>query len=133
MITLKDFRITVEFKNMRPVAIRLSDRGNYSRILIAPEFSDILNPLLRDLRRLERENFIDDTPSIPERTREQHIKWCKRRASEYLEDGDFRNAVTSMISDLTKHPETANHGMNGMALFSIQDFPEAKRFIEGFN
>lgn len=40
-------------------------------------------------------------------TREEHLEWCKVRAREYLERGDLANAVASMGSDLSKHPDTA--------------------------
>ena len=39
-------------------------------------------------------------------TRDEHLAWCKARALEYLDAGDLVNAVASMASDLTKHPET---------------------------
>jgi hypothetical protein len=39
-------------------------------------------------------------------TREEHIAECKRRAIEYLDEGDVLNGITSMLSDLDKHPET---------------------------
>lgn len=41
------------------------------------------------------------------RTREEHLQWCKDRALEYYNDGELLNAVTSMMSDLKKHPDTA--------------------------
>jgi len=34
------------------------------------------------------------------------MAWCKERANEYLAHGDVSNGVTSMLSDLDKHPET---------------------------
>ena len=39
-------------------------------------------------------------------SREDHIRWCKDRALEYVKLGDLDNAIASMQSDLTKHPET---------------------------
>lgn len=39
-------------------------------------------------------------------TRDEHLAWCKRRAHEYIERGDLRDAVTSMWNDLNKHPDT---------------------------
>lgn len=38
--------------------------------------------------------------------RATHLQWCKNRALEYVEIGDLENAITSMKSDLAKHPET---------------------------
>ena len=39
-------------------------------------------------------------------SRAEHLAWCKRRALEYLDAGDGDQAITSMMSDLNKHPET---------------------------
>jgi hypothetical protein len=42
-------------------------------------------------------------------TRDEHLLWCMVRALAYLERGNVREGYTSMLSDLTKHPELANH------------------------
>lgn len=70
-------------------------------------------------------------------TRAEHLEWCKKRAREYLDDGDVKNAVTSMLSDLSKHPETKDMSMGGFAQVGIHaimrlDVAFARRFIEGF-
>jgi hypothetical protein len=39
-------------------------------------------------------------------SRKEHLEWCERRALEYVEMGDLKNAYASMASDLRKHPET---------------------------
>lgn len=66
------------------------------------------------------------------------MDFCKRRALEYLDKGDVANAVTSMLSDLGKHPETALRdgsplGMLGMMAVMPNDATVARRFINGFN
>ena len=71
-------------------------------------------------------------------TREEHLAWCKQRALEYLDAGDIKNAVTSMLSDLGKHPETAipsGSVLNtlGMQAIMNHDDAAARRFIVGFN
>jgi hypothetical protein len=71
-------------------------------------------------------------------TREQHLAWCKTRAHEYLDRGDLQNAVTSMLSDLSKHPETKTSasgvlGQLGMMTIMQNDLAGARRFIDGFN
>lgn len=71
------------------------------------------------------------------KTREQHLEWCKVQAREYLAEGDLMNAVTSMMSDLEKHPETAIRGdatllMVGIFAINSGDPKEVSRFIEGF-
>lgn len=69
-------------------------------------------------------------------TRDEHLAWCKRRAHEYLDhDGDVRNAITSMMSDLGKHPETTLTlpEMNlAMAIMVANDQARARQFIDGF-
>lgn len=67
-------------------------------------------------------------------TREEHLEWCKKRAREYLDEGDSMQAVTSMLSDLSKHEETRRIGKNlGMlGMFACTSMREARRFIEGF-
>lgn len=74
------------------------------------------------------------------RTREQHLEFCKVRAREYLDEGDLMNAVTSMMSDLDKHPETRlgdGPGAGtlmwlGILAVNSGDPREVSRFIEGF-
>ena len=70
-------------------------------------------------------------------TRVEHLAWCKKRAHEYLDRGDIRNAVASMMSDLNKHPETKlNDGtlsMLGLMAAASEDLNEARRYIDGFN
>lgn len=69
--------------------------------------------------------------------RQQHLEWCKKRAHEYLARGDVQNAVTSMLSDMDKHPETAlkapTLAMLGMMAIQSGSTTEARRFIDGFN
>lgn len=70
-------------------------------------------------------------------TREEHLQWCKDRALEYVDQGELQQAMTSLMSDLRKHPETAGHGavplMMGMAMSGHLDTPgEMRKFIEGF-
>jgi hypothetical protein len=73
-------------------------------------------------------------------TRDEHLEFCKRRALEYLDRAnDPRNAFTSMLSDLRKHPELENHagvriGVGFMCLPGWIDNPhEVRRWIVGFN
>ena len=69
--------------------------------------------------------------------RKSHLEWCKKRAHEYLARGDVPNAVTSMLSDLGKHPETdlKNPMLTMLGMLAVQsgDVSEARRFIDGFN
>ena len=70
--------------------------------------------------------------------RQEHLDWCKKRALEYLDQGDVVNAIASMMSDMTKHEETAP-AMKSPTLIALglqaamDNVGEARRFIEGFN
>ena len=71
-------------------------------------------------------------------SRAEHLEHCKRLAREYLAEGDGMNAVTAMLSDLQKHPETRldDGGMLtllGMRAILSGDIEQCRRFIEGFN
>lgn len=71
-------------------------------------------------------------------TRGEHLNWAKVRALEYLDDGDLKNAVVSMLSDLRKHPELENHagarlGVGLMLGGMLRDRHEIRRWIVGFN
>jgi hypothetical protein len=71
-------------------------------------------------------------------TREEHMKWCKQRALEYVKRGDFSQAVASMGSDLEKHPETKNHAgiqLGFLALISgqLKTAEDCRKFIHGFH
>lgn len=69
-----------------------------------------------------------------DRTREEHLAWCKQRALAFLPD-DPQQAFTSMASDLNKHDETCGHsGVEiGFALLMADNIHEMREFIEGFN
>ena len=71
-------------------------------------------------------------------TRNEHMIWCKKRALEYVESGDIAGGYASMLSDLKKHPETADHIGIGLGLMlmmngKLSTAREMKTFIEGFN
>ena len=69
-------------------------------------------------------------------TRAEHLEWCKTRALAYVERGDLHNAFTSLMSDLSKHPETEDHGALelGMMLMLgglLNTSKDMRDFIEG--
>lgn len=70
-------------------------------------------------------------------TRSEHLQWCKDRALKYLDAGDFRQAATSMMSDLSKHPETANYPavLNQLVMLKLinRNVEGVRRWIVGFN
>lgn len=68
-------------------------------------------------------------------TRDEHLEWCKRQALEYADKGDLLNAVTSMGSDLDKHPElgcNAHLLMLGAMRAQNGDYWGVRKWIEGF-
>jgi len=68
-------------------------------------------------------------------TRDEHLAWCKKRALAYLPDNPLE-AMTSMGSDLKKHPELENHiGLAIMPMFygAHNDERAVRHWIEGFN
>lgn len=68
-------------------------------------------------------------------TRAEHLQWAKDRALEYL-PADPLNAMTSMMSDLTKHDELKGHvGLRIAPMFygAHNDPREVRKWIEGFN
>jgi hypothetical protein len=68
--------------------------------------------------------------------RDEYLVRCKKRALEYLNRGDVKNAIVSMQSDLSKHEDFRgiSDKLMPMALFIMinNDHREARRFIEGF-
>jgi hypothetical protein len=69
-------------------------------------------------------------------SREEHLAWCKARAHEYLDRGDIKNGVTSMLSDMGKRDDTKVNptlALFGMKVIIDQDMIEAVRFVDGFN
>jgi hypothetical protein len=67
--------------------------------------------------------------------RSEHLALCKKRALEYLDQGDLMNAVTSMGSDMSKHPETGISPVLwqlGTLHLINHDALGVRRWIEGF-
>ena len=75
------------------------------------------------------------------RTREEHLKFCKDRAMEYVNKGNLLEGVTSMMSDLGQHPETAESAGGALAMLGLMACQQAQsgdregvvRYIQGFN
>ena len=70
--------------------------------------------------------------------RSEHLKWCKERANEYIEQNDTQGAFASFNSDMLKHPETSNHlalEMGTMLLISgnLSNQSQMREWINGFN
>ena len=69
-------------------------------------------------------------------TSTEHMEWAKKRALVYVDRGELRDAVASMISDLGKHPDTecpAFLGVAGMLASADGDADFVRHWIEGFN
>ena len=73
------------------------------------------------------------------RTRAEHLQWCKDRAMKYVDASDYNSAVTSMLSDLGKHPDTessANGFLAQLGMMELMNGPTTEsitRYIQGFN
>jgi hypothetical protein len=70
--------------------------------------------------------------------RDEHLACCKQRALQYVDRGEIMEGLTSMFSDVTKHPDMKNHkgvdiGVMMMAGGMLRSAADARRFIEGFN
>lgn len=70
--------------------------------------------------------------------RAEHLAWAKERALEYADNGDAPNALGSLISDLTKHEDTAGHpgiALGGSLMMNghLNSPQQVREFIEGFN
>lgn len=71
-------------------------------------------------------------------TRAEHLQWAKSRALEYVDAGDTTNALASMINDLRKHPETADHPAVELGVMlamsgNLSTAQQMREFINGFN
>lgn len=71
-------------------------------------------------------------------SREQHLEWCKKRALAYVDQEYPQEALSLMISDLRKHPKTADHpgialALGRMAFGDLTAKDQVREFIEGFN
>lgn len=65
-------------------------------------------------------------------TRADHLAWAKQRALDELGHGNRSDAIASMLSDLSKHPELENH-LGKMLFISAVTHDQVPRWIEGFN
>lgn len=69
-------------------------------------------------------------------SRAEHLEWAKNRALEYVDAGDPRSAITSLMSDLGKHPGTASEAkaLVSLAMHALAQGTdkEVREFIMGF-
>ena len=68
----------------------------------------------------------------------QHLEWCKKRALAYVDQGYLQQALSSMLSDLAKHPKPADHpgiplAVGRMAIGDLTTSGQVREFIEGFS
>jgi len=71
-------------------------------------------------------------------TRQEHLDWCKKRAIEYLDNGDVNQAWASMVSDMAQHLELSGHsaislGMQMLIGGHLSSDDAMRKFILGFN
>lgn len=72
--------------------------------------------------------------------RAEHLQWSKDRAMECVDRGSLVEGVMSMMSDINKHPETADKGgaLGMLGLLALRQATDGDRdgvirFIKGFN
>ncbi len=71
--------------------------------------------------------------------RAEYLAWCKQRALEYVAAGDNRQAFSSMVSDIMKHPETKMHqetnrlGMSLLMGGHLETAQQMRAWINGYN
>lgn len=77
---------------------------------------------------------------MSEKTREEHIKWCKERAISEARfySKDPKQGIISMMSDLSKHPETNSEALKSLCMMEMMMRPNITlqgviNFINGFN
>lgn len=71
-------------------------------------------------------------------TRAEHLAWCKQQALEYIDRGEIQDGITSMISDMSKHPQTENPSLNRLTMMlliggHLSTPEEARKHINGYN
>lgn len=72
-------------------------------------------------------------------TRTEHLTWCKERALEYVDTGRLDDALSSFMSDLRKHDDTADElagfgpvfATEGISAVLANDKAKVRRLIEG--
>ena len=73
------------------------------------------------------------------KTREEHLAWCKQRALEYIDRGQVNEGLTSMMSDMRKHPETESKSgaldqltVGLMMIGALSTPDQARKHINGY-
>lgn len=67
-------------------------------------------------------------------TRDKHVERCKQRAFDYLERGDLKNSVASLIGNMNMRPdcELPHYlAILGASLVTANDALGWRTFIEG--
>ena len=73
-----------------------------------------------------------------EKTRTEYMQWCKDEAAEHLNNDDYVQAWNSMVSNLSKHPETEGHEDIAIGQIKIinkllDNTDDMRNFINGFS
>jgi hypothetical protein len=72
-------------------------------------------------------------------TRAEYLQWCKDRAMEHVKRGELLEGVTSMMSDMEKHPETKlGPALSALGIHAAMQAQQGnrdmvERYILGFN
>jgi hypothetical protein len=76
-----------------------------------------------------------DRSVIADIPRDKYVERCKQRAFDYLDRGDFKNAVSSFVNDMDARPdcELPHHlAALGVVLWMGKDVQGWKALIEEF-
>ena len=76
-----------------------------------------------------------DRSVIADIPRDKYVERCKQRAFDYLDRGDFKNAVSSFVNDMDARPdcELPHHlSALGVVLWMGKDVQGWKALIEEF-
>lgn len=70
--------------------------------------------------------------------RDEHLAWCKQRASQYLDLNDPKKAWMSFATDMAKHDELRNHpalklGIQLLISGQIAQVSAMRKFIQDFS
>ena len=71
---------------------------------------------------------------VTDMPRDKYVERCKQRALDYLDRGDLRNAVDSLVSNMNARPDCelpSYLATLGASLLTANDAPGWRTLIEG--
>lgn len=70
-------------------------------------------------------------------SRKDHLEWCKKRAKEAMQGGNYAAGWASFVQDMAEHPETRDHvflATGNQLVFGgkITSVSEMEKHIDGY-